>query len=227
LCTLTDEKPHSADDTQYENPMGTQFLRSGVSLAPGGQVINFSALLKSLSVDVELESHSVLLYSLLQSNPELLQFMALGAAGGEEDRHAFLNVLRCLYMAPLRSLNGLAGGLKHLYTLMILVLMCTHEEAFSSNAFRQSTVYHVEWYRERILRNASVGSICILCVLRMLTFGLHTVHDSYLMENTFAVLHNLGPHVELLHPYAAQRCAAVYVRDAVIIQSIADSFLFV
>lgn len=59
------------------------------------------------------------------------------------------------------------------------------------------------------MRNVSLGSLTVLCVLRVLVYNLAKLSDMFLLDNCLAILSNLAPHVEGLHPYACQRLVAV------------------
>src|SRR3546814_14076571 len=101
----------------------------------------------------------------------------------------------------------LCSGTKHLYTLVITLLMCTQDEMVAVNAFRHLKLQSVPWYKERLLKNISIGSLSVLCLLRTLVFALISARDEYLLANVLAALSNLSSHIENIHPYAAQRYA--------------------
>jgi len=72
-------------------------------------------------------------------------------------------------------------------------------------------VSSVPWYKERYLKDISLGSVMLLTLLRSLTFNLNRLHDMFLLSNCCAVLMNLSHSVVDLHEYAAMRLAAVAV----------------
>ncbi|CAB9521233.1 Dyggve-Melchior-Clausen syndrome protein [Seminavis robusta] len=98
-----------------------------------------------------------------------------------------------------------------LYVIVILLLLFSQDPSFGSDAFRRTMVSSVPWYKERFLKDISLGSVVILALLRNLTFNLNRLHDLFLLSNCCAVLMNLSHSVVDLHEYAAMRLASVTV----------------
>lgn len=65
------------------------------------------------------------------------------------------------------------------------------------------------WYKERHLTNISLGSLIILCVLRVVVYNLYRAKDPYLLSNCSAILLNLAPQAERIHEYTALRMISV------------------
>jgi hypothetical protein len=103
---------------------------------------------------------------------------------------------------PFRSLS-------QLYVIIILLLLFSQDLSFGSDAFRRVIVANVPWYKERNLKDISLGSLIILSLLRSLTFNLNRIHDPFLLSNCCAILMNLSSTVSDLHEYAAMRLASV------------------
>jgi len=108
------------------------------------------------------------------------------------------------YSKPFRSHS-------QLYLVMILLLLFSQDASFGPDAFRRITVSHIAWYKERQLRDISLGSVIMLCLLRSMTFNLSRLRDGFLLSNTLAVLLNLTPHAVNVHPYAALRLVSVTI----------------
>lgn len=98
-----------------------------------------------------------------------------------------------------------------LYLIVILLLLFSQDSSFGSDAFRRTIVSTVPWYKERFLRDISLGSVLLLTLLRSLTFNLNRLHDVFFLSNCCAVLMNLSHSVVDLHEYAAMRLASVTV----------------
>jgi hypothetical protein len=96
-----------------------------------------------------------------------------------------------------------------LYVIVILLLLFSQDVSFGQDAFRRVMVPSVVWYKERHLKDISLGSVLLLSLLRSLTFNMNRLHDAFLLSNCCAVLMNLAPAVVELHEYAALRLAAV------------------
>ncbi|CAM9343530.1 unnamed protein product [Phaeothamnion confervicola] len=149
---------------------------------------------------------TLLLYSLLQASPE---FCAAATVRSDSDA-LLLPLLRTLYAADA------APAPSWLYVPTIVVLIFTQDAAFDASAFRRIFLPEVAWHRARPLVDASLGSLVLLCVLRALAANLggRRLGDAYLQQNLCAVLLNVAPHVERLHPYAAQRLVDVLLSVA-------------
>ncbi|CAN0013406.1 unnamed protein product [Choristocarpus tenellus] len=61
------------------------------------------------------------------------------------------------------------------------------------------------WYSTRPLSEVSLGSLMVLCVLRCIVNTLTRARDDYLLKNLLAILLNLAPEAQRLHPYTTQR----------------------
>ena len=121
--------------------------------------------------------------------------------GGKSNGLAPLSIRTC----PFRSQS-------QLYLIVILLLLFSQDSSFGSDVFRRTIVPSVPWYKERYLKDISLGSVMLLTLLRSLTFNLNRLHDMFLLSNCCAVIMNLShaPVVDL-HEYAAMRLASVTV----------------
>jgi hypothetical protein len=99
--------------------------------------------------------------------------------------------------------------LSQLYILIILLLIFSQDLSFGSDAFKRVIIPTIRWYKERNLRNVSLGSVLLLCLLRAITFNLNRLHDPFLLSNCCAILLNLSTSMVELHDYAAMRFVAV------------------
>jgi len=105
---------------------------------------------------------------------------------------------------PFRSVS-------QLYVIIILLLLFSQDSSFGADAFRRVMVPTVPWYKERYLREISLGSVLVLALLRCLSFNLNRQNDAFLLSNCCAVLMNLSSSIVDLHDYAAMRLTALAV----------------
>ena len=109
-----------------------------------------------------------------------------------------------LRSCPFRSIS-------QLYVIIILLLLFSQDSSFGADAFRRVMVPTVPWYKERYLREISLGSVLVIALLRCLTFNLNRQNDAFLLSNCCAVLMNLSSSIVDLHEYAAMRLTALTV----------------
>jgi len=98
-----------------------------------------------------------------------------------------------------------------LYVLLILLLIFSQDSSFGPDSFRRMRIPSVPWYKERCLKDISLGSLLILTLLRCITFNINRLQDPFLLSNACAILLNLSPHIYNLHPYCAMRLASVTI----------------
>lgn len=115
-----------------------------------------------------------------------------------------LNAAVSIRNCPFRSQS-------QLYVIIILLLLFSQDPSFGPDAFRRVIVPRVPWYKERHMKDVSLGSVLLLCLLRSLTFNLNRIRDAFLLNNCCAVLMNLSPAVSDLHEYAAMRLVSITV----------------
>lgn len=130
--------------------------------------------------------------------------VASNATNNLDEKVPLTATIETPYSKPFRSQS-------QLYLVMILLLLFSQDVSFGPDAFRRITVSHIAWYKERQLRDISLGSVIILCLLRSMTFNLSRLRDGFLLSNTLAVLLNLTPHAVNVHPYAALRLVSVTI----------------
>ena len=198
---------------------------------------NFEYLFQSFGGTIHNELGALTLYTLLQSSPI---FAASLAVRSDLDM-LVLPLLRTLYfsstanqhIAGRTSATSAAttpSGDKvsnssttvavsqnpfrsqsQLYVIMILLLIFSQDTSFGPDSFRRSNIPTIPWYKERSLKNVSLGSMIILALLRCITFNLNRLHDPFLLSNCCAILLNLSPNIANLHPYASMRLVSVLI----------------
>ena len=186
---------------------------------------NFETLFESFGSIVHTEVGALLLYTMYQSSPI---FAASMAVRSDLDT-LVVPLLRTLYFSSsLKQYSSNAASKSNgdtalsprncpfrspsqLYLNLILLLLFSQDASFGPDAFRRVMVTSVPWYRERNLKEITLGSLLLLTLLRSITFNLNRLQDAFLLSNCCAVLMNLSPHVVQLHDYAAMRLAAVTI----------------
>lgn len=188
--------------------------------------VNFEHLFHSFGGTLHTEVGALVLYTVLQASPI---FAASLAVRSDLDK-LVLPLLRTLYFSTSissyisgrtttysndgNSVNVLEQPFRsrsQLYVIMILLLIFSQDASFGPDAFKRSNIPSIEWYKERKLKNMSIGSVLILSILRCITFNLNRLYDPFLLSNCCAVLLNLSPHVVELNSYTALRLVGVLV----------------
>lgn len=192
--------------------------------------VNFESLFETFSRTSHNEMGALLLYTLLQASPSFGETTAVRSdldriilpllrtfyfssslqhytsqdyaakAAGENSASSHLSIRNC----PFRSLS-------QLYVIVILLLIFSQDPSFGSDSFRRIIIPRLTWYKEKNLRDISLGSSLILTLLRMLSFNLKRLHDVFLLSNCCAVLMNLSSSMVDLHDYAAMRLVSTTI----------------
>jgi hypothetical protein len=184
---------------------------------------NFEHLFDSFGGTLHNEVGSLVLYTLLQASPI---FAASLAVRSDLDK-LVMPLLRTLYFSSStthhisgRTTTDSSGATvleqpfrsrSQLYVIMILLLIFSQDASFGPDSFRRSKINNVQWYKERNLKDVSLGSLVILSLLRCITFNLNRLQDPFLLSNCCAVLLNLSPHAVELHSYTAMRLVSVLI----------------
>lgn len=186
---------------------------------------NFEVLFESFGSILHTEIGALLLYTMYQSSPI---FAASMAVRSDLDT-LVVPLLRTLYFSSSsRHYSGKSASksssstalalrncpfrsLSQVYLNLILLLLLSQDASFGPDAFRRVMVTSVPWYRERNLKDITLGSLLVLTLLRSITFNLNRLQDAFILSNCCAVLMNISPHVVELHDYAAMRLATVAI----------------
>jgi hypothetical protein len=112
------------------------------------------------------------------------------------------------------------------YMILIVLLILSQDPAFSENIHARLRLAHVPWFKERVVKNISVGSLMLMMLLKVMQQNLTQVfchcifcikahctnrmccvqvRDVYLHSNCLATLANMSPHITHLHPLCAER----------------------
>ena len=187
---------------------------------------NFEHLFDSFGGTIHCEVGALSVYTLLQASPI---FAASLAVRSDLDK-LVVPLLRTLYYSTsathhisgrttATSRDGTAVNVleqpfrsrSQLYVIMILLLIFSQDGSFGPDSFKRSTIPFVLWYKERKLKDISLGSLLVLSLLRCITFNLNRLKDPFLLSNCCAVLLNLSPHVTDLNSYTAMRLVSVLI----------------
>jgi len=189
---------------QIRDPRFLSFYEGDAELALSSHgSVSFEAVTEALSgvLARHSEAGTLLLYSMLQGN---VVFRDTLLARSDLDT-LIIPLLERMYQ-PDRARSPAS-----LYVMVIILLTFTEDSGYNATSFQHLFIPKVAWYQERYMRNVSLGSLTMLCVLRVVIYNLNHLNDLYLLENSLAILWNLSPHIESLHPYASQRMIAVTV----------------
>lgn len=183
--------------------------------------VDFEALFGSFGRITHTEVGALLLYTVMQSSPI---FAASLMARSDLDT-LVMPLLRSLYFSSKLAHEASHGQVSpfitlahkdrpfraqsQLYIILILLLIFSQDPSFGRDSFRRVTVPKVNWYKERSIKDASLGSMIILVLIKAVTFNLNRLQDEFLLSNCIAVLLNLSPHIVNLHPYVASRLVSV------------------
>ena len=190
--------------------------------------INFETLFEAFGRIAHTEVGALLLYTFLLSSPTLASSIA---ARSDLDT-LVMPLLRSLYfsttMAPVGPTNTTKSGQlsqlitltpstrpfrsqSQLYVILILLLLFSQDPSLGRDSFRRVTVPNssVKWYKEKKIKDASLGSMILLVLLRATSFNLNRLQDAFLLSNCAAVLLNLSPHAVNLNDYVATRLISV------------------
>lgn len=198
----------------YRNPVKRNLL-----------TVNFEHLFEYFERTLHTEIGALSLYTLMHSSPIFATSITVRS---DLDR-LVLPLLRTLYFATSisRHISGRTvindsisnvgvrqhpfRSTSHLYLTMILLLIFSQDASFGPVSFRRSNIPLVTWYKERQLKDISLGSLLISSLVRCITFNLNRMSDPFLLSNCCAVLLNLSPHIENIHSYAAMHLVSVLI----------------
>ncbi len=187
--------------------------------------VNFESLYEAFRHITHTEVGALLLYTLLLASPRFAQSIS---ARSDLDK-LIMPLLRSLYFSttmahsdsivrqksPQHSALSQAScpfrSQSQLYVILILLLIFSQDPSFGRDSFRRVRLptASVLWYKERHIKEASLGSMILLVVLRAISFNLNRLHDEFLLSNCCAVLLNLSPHTLIQDYYVATRLISV------------------
>ena len=182
--------------------------------------LDFESLFASFGRITHTEVGALLLYNMLQSSPI---FAASLMARSDLDT-LVMPILRTLYFSSklshetshaqsrfLLEKDQPFRAQSQLYVILILLLIFSQDPSFGRDSFRRTTISKVTWYKERQMKEVSLGSMIIVVLLKAITFNLNRLQDEFLLSNCIAVLLNLSPHIVDIHPYVSSRLVSVTV----------------
>ena len=199
LCDASDAF-ESAPDAAPADPERAQGV-SGEALVP------FNALADALCAGLarRCDVSALLLYTCLHGSAAFRDTLL----SRPDPAPLLLPLLARLYDASSPGRAGASSG--GAYLLVIVVLILTQDAAFHAAA-HAAVVPTVPWYRERVLRRVSCGSLLVLVLCRCVAgaLGAPAGGDVYLHTNCLAALANSAPHLAGLAPAAAQRLVSLF-----------------
>lgn len=231
------EELASLSDNRWVQGTGESQMATGNSLFPAPSCteddmpvlsVNFESLFDAFGCIVHSEVGALMLYTLLLSSPTFTESIS---ARSDLDT-LVMPLLRSLYfsttMAHVESKSNPKSGKlsqlitltpdnrpfrsqSQLYVILILLLIFSQDPSFGRDSFRRVRVSipSVKWYKERHIKDASLGSMILLVLLRAISFNLNRLQDGFFLSNCCAVLLNLSPHIAGMNDYVANRLVSV------------------
>ncbi|KAL9237650.1 hypothetical protein vseg_012172 [Gypsophila vaccaria] len=193
----------------YENPFckalqnakDVEFGRANVEgNAHCGPLVRlpFASLYDTLGMCLTDEAAALLLYSLVQGNPDFLEYVLVRT----DIDTLLMPILEILYNAPMRTSN-------QIYMLLIILLILSQDSTFNAS-MHKLMLPNVPWYQERRLHHTSLGSLMVVVLIRTVNYNLSRLQDVYLHTNCLATLANMAPHIHCLDGYASQRLVSLF-----------------
>lgn len=218
LATLNDKRwDGKMVNSSHENSL----FPPGNGTASSVLSIDFEALFVAFGRITHTEVGALLLYTVMQSSPI---FAASLMARSDLDT-LVMPLLRTLYFSSKLAHEASHGQVSpfitlahedrpfraqsQLYIILILLLIFSQDPSFGRDSFRRVSVPKVNWYKERSMKDVSLGSMIVLVLIKAITFNLNRLQDEFLLSNCIAVMLNLSPHIVDLHPYVASRLVSV------------------
>ncbi|KAL3801110.1 hypothetical protein HJC23_002403 [Cyclotella cryptica] len=223
MATLNDNRwvGEMAPTSTRENSLLPCDNETATSNTPSVLSINFESLFESFGRILHTEVGALMLYTVMQSSPV---FAASLMARSDLDT-LVVPLLRTLYFSSklshetgdpsrfitLSDKDRPFRAQSQLYVILILLLIFSQDPSFGRDSFRRVSIPKVKWYKERHVKEVSLGSMIILVLIKAITFNLNRLQDEFLLSNCCAVLLNLSPHIVNIHAYVASRLVSVTV----------------
>jgi hypothetical protein len=173
-----------------------------LALAGSCRSLGVEALISRLGAKLPDAGHTLLLYTLLNSQPSFLRSLQ------DDTTHLQKVVIGILHGMYDESTQG---SVEHHCLLSVCVLILSQEANLRPILVETKGV--LPWYKERNFHHASsavgLADAIILCVLRALMHVVMRLKDPYLASNYFAVLLNISPFINDIHSYTAERLVGV------------------
>mmetsp|Transcript_534 Transcript_534/g.1220 ORF Transcript_534/g.1220 Transcript_534/m.1220 type:complete len:512 (-) Transcript_534:63-1598(-) len=156
--------------------------------------LSFSKLHDAFAKTLADDRTVLLLYFTIYLNHRFLNYVLAKS----EPQALILPLLKLAYEARNKPPNSN-------YMLLVIFLILSNDAIYSSNIHSPDCMMHnVFWFKDRVLANITIGSLMVIILVRIFQRNLR-LQDAYLGRNCLAILTNMAPHFNQLHPYAAQR----------------------
>ena len=142
----------------------------------------------------------LLLYTLLYNNREFFAYVV--------SRTADLDLLLLPLLETLYSQEIFSDYT--VYMIIVNILLLSQESQFVEAMFTSPSTQPLEWFTDRSLKDASVGDVVVLVLLRVIQGNLSGERDEFVSETCMAVLSNMAPRILRLHSFTSQRLVALY-----------------
>ena len=182
-------------DSDRPLTLDTQIQASALSDGDGQTLlVSFSGLHDAFAAMLCDDRAVLLLYNFVYMNHRFRNYLLAKS----EPEALLVPVLKLMYEAGTR-------GNSENYMLLIILLILTHDSIYASNIHSpDSTLQSVPWFKDRMLTSITLGSLAVALLVRTFQANLRR-NDAFLGANCLAVIVNMAPHFNQLHPYAAQK----------------------
>lgn len=191
-----DQSQSLASRNFYQDALqGFRHIQGSTTTNPSSPAfhLNLSRLFQCMCNTQYQEASTLLLYFLIHKNPEVRAYIL---SKTDIDK-LVIPILKILYSAPEQNSH-------HIYMALIILLILTEDDHFNQ-LVHEIQVKTVEWYKDRMLRNVTLGDLIILVVVRTIQYNMTRMRDRYLHTNCLAALANMSGHFRNIHSYACQR----------------------
>eukprot|EP00002_Diphylleia_rotans_P011593 TRINITY_DN2287_c0_g2_i2.p1 TRINITY_DN2287_c0_g2~~TRINITY_DN2287_c0_g2_i2.p1 ORF type:complete len:477 (-),score=68.70 TRINITY_DN2287_c0_g2_i2:211-1641(-) len=155
--------------------------------------VSFSNLYDIISSRLADDRTILILYNLLYRNAD---FQTYVLSRTDVDT-LIIPILRLLHVTRDTQPN-------RVYMLLVILLILSQDSTFNTTLFT-TNVSSAPWITEQIVMDASIGSLMVIVLVRVVQENLRKKKDLYLHSNCLAILANMSSSFQGVHPYASQR----------------------
>ncbi|GAM19817.1 hypothetical protein SAMD00019534_029920 [Acytostelium subglobosum LB1] len=155
--------------------------------------ISMSTLYERIIISPSSDKNLLLLYYLLLDNPNFFRYVQ----SRTDIDSLVLPLLQVLY-------SSFEEKPQQVYMILIIILILSQDTLFNANV-HSLVIHQVLWYKERLLKDISLGGLLMVVLIKSILFNLSKLRDVNLHMNCLAILANLSSNIAQIHPYPATR----------------------
>jgi hypothetical protein len=154
---------------------------------------HFETLLDCFTKDYDEEMITVLFYSFLHESSTFLDYVCQN----DDPTRILLPLLFKIYSNPSENPH-------HLYMLLTILTILSSREDFCYK-MNAKILEDVPWFKERMITEIPLSSLLCIVLIRLVIFDITNQKDAFLANNCLAIMLNIAPFVQEIHPHAAQK----------------------